>query len=444
MMKYRESRDSVSTELLLWQEKTTQISIRNVYDIKVRPTSSSYNEGALYFDIPPQQTGMLSNVEIVTKFKIKKGAGKLVAADNCSVINNFANSLFELVQVRVGDRVELMQSMRNSYAYQTFFDYCLNSHPDRADYLFSTQLFKMDSGTTKTDAESTVFTGDNVVNLGASERAKRIAESKSVTVRSRLHCPLLTSSKALPSNIKIHVALTKNSDKFLLITDVEGCRVEIEDIFLEVTYIRPTDIFHNLIENRLRRQPIPYFISKPELIIKPISVSGRIARINQIFPGKIPRHAFFVVQRSSDFEGSYDSNGFAFQPYKQFSLSVNGEPLFADPLEINYQTKDGERIYGENGQFLQTLYKVIGKYGKSACLINSDNFQQNFMVGVSFAGDRSSTKSSYLSPQTHASTELTIDFGYDTNVSHEFLLLVYAVHDSLVKIDSTRSIEIID
>ena len=42
-----------------------------------------------------------------------------------------------------------MQSMRNSYAYQTFFNYILNSDSNREDNLFSTQLFEMDSGDTK-------------------------------------------------------------------------------------------------------------------------------------------------------------------------------------------------------------------------------------------------------------------------------------------------------
>ena len=68
-----------------------------------------------------------------------------------------------------------MQSMWNSYAYQTFFNYIFNSDENREDNLFSTQLFKMDSGERKADSESTVFKGDTIINQGAAERADRIA-----------------------------------------------------------------------------------------------------------------------------------------------------------------------------------------------------------------------------------------------------------------------------
>ena len=42
-----------------------------------------------------------------------------------------------------------MQSMKNSYAYMTFLNDIINSDSNREDYLFSTQLFKMDSGVSK-------------------------------------------------------------------------------------------------------------------------------------------------------------------------------------------------------------------------------------------------------------------------------------------------------
>ena len=126
MMKFKDSRDSVSSELLLWKESTTQVSVKSVYDLKVHPISSLYNEGSIHFDLPPQSRGMLSNIDIVSTFKVKKGATDLQDNDNCSIINNISNALWEMVQVELGDRVSIAQSMRNSYAYQTYFNNCFN------------------------------------------------------------------------------------------------------------------------------------------------------------------------------------------------------------------------------------------------------------------------------------------------------------------------------
>ena len=399
MMTFKTSQKSITSELLLWRETSTQVSVMDTYEQKVHPISSLFNDGAINFDIPPQPKGMLSNIEVVTTFKIKKGGSNLTAENQCTVVNNFANALWELVEIKVSDRVDIMQSMRNSYAYQTFFDYTLNSDVNREDYLFTEQLFKMDSGTTKDDSEVVVFTGDGVRNKAAADRAKRVAKSKAVTVSSRLHCPLLTTSKALPSNMRIRVSFLKNADKFLLIADDEDYKVEIQDVYLNVTFTRPYDHLLQIIEERLQKQPAPYYVSKPELIIKPIAQSGRIVRLNNLFPAKLPKHAFFCVQRSKDFDGSFDSNPFTFVPFGKFQLYIDGKPYFNDTLEIDHTTENSAKMYHENMVFLKQLYKTIGKDVKGCGLINSKNFQQNFIVGVSFTTDRSSSMVPYLSHQ---------------------------------------------
>ena len=443
-MKFKDSRDSVVSDLLLWKESTTQISVKDIYDIKVHPISSLYNEGSIHFDIPPQSRGMMSNVDIVSVFKVKKGNASLGDNDHCTVVNNISNALWEMVQVDLGDRVSLSQSMRNSYAYQTYFNYCLNSDPNRASYLFATELFKMDTGITKADAETAVYSGDGIKNIGAAVRSKRIAKSKAVTVRSRLNVPLFNTAKALPTNMKIRVSLSKNNDKFLLIADQEGYRVHIEDVYLNVTYIRPHDVFLSMIEERLAKQAAPYFISRPELIIKPIAHAGRNIRLNNLFPTQIPSLAFFCIQRSSDFQGDIRTNPFSFVPFSKLQLTVDGTPYFADPLEMKHETVSGVHTYSDNRSFLEQLYRTTGHHVRGCNLINSENFQQNFMVGVSLSGDRAPSSVSYLNPKQEASTQLEIDIGYDVNVSDELILMIYAVYNRLVTVSSDRSVEIFD
>ena len=73
-MKFKDSRDSVVSDLLLWKESTTQISVKDIHDIKVHPISSLYNEGSIHFDIPPQIRRMMTNVDVVSVFKVKKGS----------------------------------------------------------------------------------------------------------------------------------------------------------------------------------------------------------------------------------------------------------------------------------------------------------------------------------------------------------------------------------
>ena len=71
MTKFIESGESIDSSLLLWQKNHTQIAIEDVYDLKVYPVSSIFNEGAINFDLAPQPKGLLSNVTMST-FKLSQ------------------------------------------------------------------------------------------------------------------------------------------------------------------------------------------------------------------------------------------------------------------------------------------------------------------------------------------------------------------------------------
>ena len=80
----------------------------------------------------------------------------------------------------------------------------------------------------------------------------------------------------MPNNIQIRIKLALNTDLFLLLTENEGYSIEIEQFYLRASYVEPHEAFLNEIEKRIQIQPVPYFLSKPEIIVKPITSAGRI------------------------------------------------------------------------------------------------------------------------------------------------------------------------
>ena len=491
MAKYINSEESISSSLLLWNDRPTQISIQETYNLKVWPITNILNEGPINFNIPPQPKGMMTDINVVTKFKIQNNGVDITEAQkSLSVVNNFANALWSLVDVKVDDRVDLTQSMKNSYVYSTFFNHALNSQTDREDYLFYNELFKMDEGGTKKDEEASsksaeykrifwkydseeydpllkqilelepndakktekteAFKKNPITwktigeNKAACLRSKRIFDGNSVTLNSKLQCPLFNTSKCLPTNMKIRVSLTKNSDEFLLLTNAGSkFNIHIEDVYLDVTYYRPRDQILQVIEERLQKDPAPYFVSRPELILKPISNASKIIRLTDIFHEKIPPYAFFCLQKSSDFEGKFETNPFTFIPFKKFQFYINGSPYFTDLLEVSRIDKYG--IWHDFGDYLRQLYHTIGKDLKGNCLINSSNFQLNFMVGMSFGADRSSTSDKHLNLQENASTYLEIDMGIkESEIPEDMILITYAVYDRQIQIDGDRKVRIIE
>ena len=147
MSKFTNSNEAISSSLMLWQTKPTQVSVKESYDTKVWPISNIFNEGPITFSIPEQPHGMMRNIEIVTKFKIQKdGKDFSVEQDNLSIINNFSNSLWQIVDVTINGRSNIMQPLKNAYPYTSFFNMVFNHDDSQVDYLGCKELFIMDNG----------------------------------------------------------------------------------------------------------------------------------------------------------------------------------------------------------------------------------------------------------------------------------------------------------
>ena len=196
---------------------------------------------------------------------------------------------------------------------------------------------------------------------------------------------------------------------------------------------------------RIQIEPVPYFVSKPEIIIKPITSTGRIIRIHDIFHKKLPSHAFFCLQKSQDFEGSFTTNPFTFIPLQRFQFFIHGSPYFNDHLEVATINilGNGDYEYKEFGQYLRQLYKVAGVELNGDSLINSKNFALNFITVLSFGADRSNIRENHLNIDEKASTSLEIDMGIN-EVAEDVVLLIYAQYNQQIQIDHLRQVNIIE
>ena len=488
MSKFTNSNEAISSSLMLWQTKPTQVSVKESYDTKVWPISNIFNEGPITFSIPEQPHGMVKNIEIVTKFKIQKdGKDFSVEQDNLSIINNFPNSLWQIVDVTINGRSNIMQPLKNAYPYTSFFNMVFNHDDSQVDYLGYKELFFMDNGDKyeiksgdklfvsdyskmystvgqkifAVNGKVKVSIGDIVTSYAKDEtensfakmpnpsiknqalytRAKRVAKGQSVTTYSKLHCPLFNTNKVLPTRMDIRITLTKNTDDFLLrCPKDEKYSISIEDVHLQVTYYQPQDAIQRKIESLLESEPIPYFVQRPELIVRPITATTKVIRVNDIFPSKLPSYAFFCVQKSADFEGKRESNPFSFIPFEKMNIFIGGKPFFQDELEARLKTDSQEPDFT---QFLVQLYKTLGREYKGNCLINSKNFYTHFCVAASFTADKSPANASYLNLQEQGSCSIEIDTGKDSGLTN-CLLIVYASYDRQIKINPDRSIDIIE
>ena len=442
MSKYTQSKEAVDTSLLLWDIRPTQTTVQETYDLIVYP-SAVYDDtfgGPINFTIPPQSNGCLVDIEILTEWQVKNGDVVLVADAQTSVINNIANAMWSFVDVLVGDRVNVMQSMENAYAYQTYFSTALNNSSLRKDYLAVSECFEMDEGDSKTEANCKVFfSADDaafILNKGSAKRAKKVKLSRVVKTRAKLHTSLMAHSKVLPTQMRINVTLVKNRNNFLIQAAADGNKVVIKKLYLQCTFVRPRDSILNLQETRLMKSPALYDVEYPEISMRSIPQNMKQVTINDLFPNKLPKAAFFVIQNTSDIAGDRGTSPFSGNRVMSFQLYVNNHEHFPVPIKFD---DDWKGLDDFSEAYVQ-LYKALGMGLEGNCLINRDNFNINYIIGVVLTPDKEHTKHLNLQSEADVRADITLE---DQNAG-PFTLITYALYDRLYQIDHNRKLTIIE
>ena len=442
MSKYVASKESVDSSLLLWDIRSTQTSIDETYELTVYP-SSTYEDtygSPIDFSIPPQPNGCLIDIDIQTTWCVGRADKVLEDKDEISIINNFSNALWGYVDVQVGNRVNLMQSMEHAYGYQTFFNTMLNSSSDHRDYLYVSECFVLDSGADLADANCLTFfdaAPKNIKNKGAQKRAERIKSSHEFTSKSKLHCPLLNHSKVLPTNMNIKVTLTKNKAAFLLMSakSIEGQpSVVIKKIVLICTYSHPRDVFLNLMEERLKQSPALYDIEYPEITMRTIPALNKDYSFYDFFHSKLPKAAFFAIVSAATIAGDIEQNPFVFHRMNSFQIYIDNREFFANPIKF-INSKTDQLDFSE--AYLQ-LYKVLGLDRRGNCLLTSENFNIYYMIGAVFTDDKKHLN--HLNLQKSADVRINLEL--EVQPTQPMVLVTYALYDKLYSIDSNRQLTV--
>ena len=428
--KWPSSNIGFDDSLRLWSMPLTDISIDSVYDVKVNPLATPDNVNPIHFNLLPQQLGALSDVEIHCTFRVLHHDNAATAVqDDVSIINNIAGGLWNYVEVYVGDSGNIMQSMNLSYAFQTYFEKIFNHSSNRVDHLQTSEKFIMDVGTNKANAEVIhVHHGANdlTTNTGNIARHNEIIQSRVVTTVSKLACPLFTHHKVLPTKCHIRIVLNRNRNAFVLTCVENGnYKLQIQDVFLKCRYVKPSNDALDALEVGISRNPAIYEVEYPEVIFRSVNTGTRYITLTNIFTQKLPKIAFFALQKTSCLAGEYQSNPFVFGAFEKFQIYINNEQYFTDPL-----TNANQR-----GMLMQ-LYKAIGYEYQGECLLNSKNFDINQVVAIPLGANKEFKSS--LTLNRHADIRVEMDLGYLAEHPHN--VIIYSLYDKVFEIDVARNL----
>ena len=190
----------------------------------------------------------------------------------------------------------------------------------------------------------------------------------------------------------------------------------------------------NLMEERLRQDAAVYDSEYYEISKRILPLGVTEMTIHDIFPTKLPKVAYFVVQSSDDLTGKAGTNIFAFNRIKRFQFFVDNHEYFNKPLELkNHEKYHSLDVYRQ-------LYKSCGLEFRGSNLVNLDNIDIYNIIGLPLTRDREHLVG-HLNLQDKAATRIEFETEVAA-VTIPFTLICFAVYDKLYSIDVNRQLKI--
>lgn len=441
-VKFTQSLESLTGDLHMWDINPTQVGIKESRVINYYPLSSITNTETITFSIPGQPKLFLDFVEIVAKIKIENAPEKSQVAVN----TNLAASLWKNVSVSVGGTT-ITQSFDYAYAISQFFDLAINTSPDRADSLLYSQGFLIDDAINKEKSESLAIyeiqavdaTGDSPKvdhqapgNPAAAQRIERFSldgdnKTRVGTLISPLASSLFSQSKLLIDNLTIQVALTKKEHGFCLqAPNNTDAKLTITDVYLKVHYKIPVDEVIEGIEMRLKREPSRYDAERKEVTMHQLPFGVTTHTFRNLFQGVLPMFFVAGVNNRSAYSGQSHRNPWTFFNLESIQCHVNGEPFYPKPVE------GPEELFN-------AFQEALGHKIKGSCLLTPKNFNTHNLICLPLTADRSVRHHKNL--MTHGVVDLTVTPQARTGT--DYCLVVYAIYNRLIEIDSYRQIRVL-
>ena len=440
MSQFKDSVESIDSSLLLWGNlKPTNTSVEQMYNLIVNPRNAvDQDEGStILFNIPPQDLGFLTDIEVNCSFKVVNTDDTPLAENaQVSLSNNISACLFSLAEVKLNEQFNLLQQMSGSYAYCHFFETILNNQRDRTSILKAREMFVLDSGANKAETEVAAFfvtetvTADAIKNKGAVERARAIAGSAVCTTVHKLNVPLLRQHKALVPGTRLSVTLTKNKNAFCLMAE-EGAayKIHITEIFLNCTYLKPHPPLIDVISSKLKSKPVVYETDKQLLLARLLPSGQQTVTVNNFFDrGAIPKFVLFAVNHPLAISGRYHRNGFTFCHFKSLQLYINNRQMFPKALQTT------------PSDLLSQMYKSLGRDLKGSVLIDSENLAINNFVCIALTDDR--TFDSHYNLKRSGDSRIELEF--TSAPTESLVLLAYCLFDRHISIGPNQEIATVE
>ena len=362
----------------------------------------------------------LNNSFIQSKIRLVTGAGAAIAAGiEACPINYIGATLWQQVKLIMGnDWVATISDQPYRAVLET-----LSSNGDApiSTWLQCAAYYKDTAGKHDT-------IGDQ--NEGFKSRKNLSAESKEITLYSRIHCDVFNQEKYLIPGVPLTISFTRHTDDLcILSTNDADLKIELLDVNLFVNKLELIGSKLNETKSLLQTNDAKYNYPAVQLFTK-IEAPGPLS--TTIFPkfgtDDLPSKILIAMVSNAAFNGRKDKNPFNFQSYnlKSVNVTVDGKSIHSTTQDFNPAKKEWDAAYWG----LQ--YAAGFRYKNDGLSISRDEYGDGNFIMIY---DLSPTQcdGSYKDPIK--SGKLAIDLKFSKALPHTINIIVLAEYERLLTIN---------
>ena len=392
----------------------------HLYTQKLFPTIN--NDDLLEFRIPPNQKGQLDLSNILLHFVIDLPS----PSDQTAKIipqNFLGPKQFSSVEVRVNGEAVTRRSCANEYFLSSYFNYLINYSIDyQNSAMRSVGIYDYAQEKTSSIAKWS----EAIFKAFSSNRASFGTPQTKFEVIMPIDSTIFYTNDLLPSNTSLDLSFErlKASSSSILSksTAISDSVMELKDCYMMLPFKRDEAMFQ-LERNAIQK---PLKIKYDDFIIKRFNVPRGTDSVmmSDIISGQLPYRIFWGLQDMASYTGSFynSSTRFNRNSVNKVNIYVDGKEGDDFPLTMSQDMVGLPFI-----KFLQSTNQLQNGY-MSRTLNLIEYRDSNCIFSTS------------LDPDSSAS--LSFEFGFDSVINQDLVLIVCCLYDRTMKIDHRRNFQI--
>lgn len=329
----------VASQLSLTDLPMTEVSCLSSHFDHIYPSFSIESGNPIELLISPSNYYTdLSNIWISITGKIANKKGENIEATTCAPTNNFLHSLFQSMEVSIGNTSLSRNS--NFYPYIAYLTRLLGCSEGTRSTLGALELLTND-GDNPDDRTTT--------NIGYTYRKNISLNSKTFSMLGKICHGLLSCNKFLIPNVPLRIVLRRSTDEFNIDSETLATNTKFDAAFkiekcqLYVRRVAVSPQVQNAHEALLNRnQPIRYGYLDNSIVSYSLA-KGTISNISEALSvGPLPARCIIGFVESDSFFGKAEKSPFFFKPndIESCVLTIDNEEVLLKKVEIDTTTRN--------------------------------------------------------------------------------------------------------